>query len=118
MALRPHVQIVLFFILFFQAEDGIRDLTVTGVQTCALPILDDPRGRAAPLPLGHPPLLCPAASRREYISKTRIKNESRNVAFIIQLYKDFFEKKNFDQMDKHLSKDVAFNKISLSFVRL
>src|SRR6266478_7838865 len=23
---------------FFQAEDGIRDLTVTGVQTCALPI--------------------------------------------------------------------------------
>src|SRR2546430_16804123 len=25
--------------VFFQAEDGIRDLTVTGVQTCALPIL-------------------------------------------------------------------------------
>src|SRR5438309_7188787 len=25
---------------FFQAEDGIRDGTVTGVQTCALPILD------------------------------------------------------------------------------
>src|SRR5207248_8393692 len=25
--------------LFFQAEDGIRDRTVTGVQTCALPIL-------------------------------------------------------------------------------
>src|SRR6267378_4900999 len=25
-------------ILFFQAEDGIRDLYVTGVQTCALPI--------------------------------------------------------------------------------
>src|SRR2546430_10763090 len=26
------------FCFFFQAEDGIRDLTVTGVQTCALPI--------------------------------------------------------------------------------
>src|SRR5689334_24993151 len=26
------------FIFFFQAEDGIRDGTVTGVQTCALPI--------------------------------------------------------------------------------
>src|SRR5256886_2985554 len=25
---------------FFQAEDGIRDLTVTGVQTCALPIFN------------------------------------------------------------------------------
>src|SRR2546430_12389622 len=32
---------------FFQAEDGIRDLTVTGVQTCALPISriqDVPKG--------------------------------------------------------------------------
>src|SRR2546430_10554333 len=28
-------------LFFFQAEDGIRDLTVTGVQTCALPILAD-----------------------------------------------------------------------------
>src|SRR2546430_9913965 len=26
---------------FFQAEDGIRDLTVTGVQTCALPISNE-----------------------------------------------------------------------------
>src|SRR5689334_24747577 len=30
--------IVLVFFFFFQAEDGIRDGTVTGVQTCALPI--------------------------------------------------------------------------------
>src|SRR2546426_6981392 len=29
---------VLFFFFFFQAEDGIRDYKVTGVQTCALPI--------------------------------------------------------------------------------
>src|SRR5207248_6923686 len=28
------------FFFFFQAEDGIRDRTVTGVQTCALPILN------------------------------------------------------------------------------
>src|SRR5258706_8456272 len=27
-----------FFFFFFQAEDGIRDWSVTGVQTCALPI--------------------------------------------------------------------------------
>src|SRR2546430_8007127 len=32
------VDIVLCVFFFFQAEDGIRDLTVTGVQTCALPI--------------------------------------------------------------------------------
>src|SRR6266496_4721438 len=31
--------ITLSFFFFFQAEDGIRDLYVTGVQTCALPIL-------------------------------------------------------------------------------
>src|SRR5256886_9721407 len=31
-----HTDVSCFF--FFQAEDGIRDLTVTGVQTCALPI--------------------------------------------------------------------------------
>src|SRR5438874_3153013 len=29
------------FFFFFQAEDGIRDLYVTGVQTCALPIWFD-----------------------------------------------------------------------------
>src|SRR2546421_5890647 len=29
---------IVFIFFFFQAEDGIRDLIVTGVQTCALPI--------------------------------------------------------------------------------
>src|SRR6266478_10213748 len=33
----PVIAVILDF-FFFQAEDGIRDLTVTGVQTCALPI--------------------------------------------------------------------------------
>src|SRR2546422_79932 len=35
----------LFF--FFQAEDGIRDVAVTGVQTCALPISPDALGEHA-----------------------------------------------------------------------
>src|SRR5437667_7478426 len=30
--------LIVFFFFFFQAEDGIRDRDVTGVQTCALPI--------------------------------------------------------------------------------
>src|SRR2546427_5772185 len=34
---------------FFQAEDGIRDLTVTGVQTCALPICGAARVGGHPL---------------------------------------------------------------------
>src|SRR2546425_137119 len=33
-----NARIIIFF-FFFQAEDGIRDKLVTGVQTCALPIL-------------------------------------------------------------------------------
>src|SRR5436309_12686667 len=32
------VHFYFFFFFFFQAEDGIRDFHVTGVQTCALPI--------------------------------------------------------------------------------
>src|SRR2546421_6179786 len=39
------------FFFFFQAEDGIRDLIVTGVQTCALPIC---RGGRRPISLRRP----------------------------------------------------------------
>src|SRR5687768_8946205 len=35
---------LLSFFFFFQAEDGIRDVAVTGVQTCALPISFDEIG--------------------------------------------------------------------------
>src|SRR3712207_125779 len=52
---------MLFF--FFQAEDGIRDIGVTGVQTCALPISDgvylqarmEPRAECMPVPIGATP---------------------------------------------------------------
>src|SRR2546427_3803380 len=39
--LRIRLSVSSFLFFFFQAEDGIRYLTVTGVQTCALPILMD-----------------------------------------------------------------------------
>src|SRR3712207_7500237 len=35
-----YISLFLHFFFFFQAEDGIRDIGVTGVQTCALPISD------------------------------------------------------------------------------
>src|SRR5205809_5585705 len=38
------MQWVRFSFFFFQAEDGIRDVAVTGVQTCALPIYDASAG--------------------------------------------------------------------------
>src|SRR5690554_7406260 len=48
-----------FFFFFFQAEDGIRDADVTGVQTCALPIW-------------------PVFYRLRHVRGTRIKQKRRN----------------------------------------
>src|SRR5688572_31543381 len=42
-----YIYFFFFVFFFFQAEDGIRDLTVTGVQTCALPISHRARRAAA-----------------------------------------------------------------------
>src|SRR5205807_7106359 len=48
------MMVFLDFVCFFQAEDGIRDYKVTGVQTCALPIyahfMQHPEGREALAP--------------------------------------------------------------------
>src|SRR2546425_3635744 len=48
---RSGIVVSSFFFFFFQAEDGIRDKLVTGVQTCALPIYDRLPGRRHP-PVG------------------------------------------------------------------
>src|SRR2546423_11848179 len=40
------MRIYYYFFFFFQAEDGIRDKLVTGVQTCALPISPSPANQA------------------------------------------------------------------------
>src|SRR2546430_8150383 len=52
------------FFFFFQAEDGIRDLTVTGVQTCALPISPVAGGGRAVPPGIHPHGRGEAAARQ------------------------------------------------------
>src|SRR5690606_41207648 len=52
-------------IFFFQAEDGIRDFHVTGVQTCALPIYEAGAQRVHAWADSHPRLsLVAAAGRR------------------------------------------------------
>src|SRR5437762_3757500 len=50
-----YIPFTLVFFFFFQAEDGIRDTSVTGVQTCALPISE----RFLALHHGDGPLLLP-----------------------------------------------------------
>src|SRR5256885_5636878 len=61
---RDHKLAALSLFFFFQAEDGIRDYKVTGVQTCALPIL-----------IKHQPsaeVALPAAAQRRAIFQARI----------------------------------------------
>src|SRR5205823_7883433 len=58
-----------FFFFFFQAEDGIRDKLVTGVQTCALPI-SGPAYAAAAWPVSTKipvPMTAPTPSSRRSI---------------------------------------------------
>src|SRR2546423_8768060 len=63
---------------FFQAEDGIRDKLVTGVQTCALPIylvseVQARRANAVYLPeFVLPPAVVPTASLEEALQRADI----------------------------------------------
>src|SRR5438105_9471258 len=57
-----HLLFPVFCFFFFQAEDGIRDPLVTGVQTCALPILNSVISRP------HSPR--PRITRRNSVSVT------------------------------------------------
>src|SRR5207237_5530548 len=75
----------LFLFFFFQAEDGIRDSSVTGVQTCALPIsrtgnraqLPSSRpGSPRPQTCGSPPSPRPVTSRRS--EERRVGKECRS----------------------------------------
>src|SRR5258708_37133657 len=57
----------LYSVFFFQAEDGIRDDLVTGVQTCALPISEIDVGasqESAGNGVGHEIVVCGVAVRR------------------------------------------------------
>src|SRR5690554_7129309 len=62
------------FSFFFQAEDGIRDADVTGVQTCALPISDPyaPRDLQRQEAFG--------SSRMEVTGRVRIRTENNCLA--------------------------------------
>src|SRR5207245_8434101 len=71
--------VLCLFFFFFQAEDGIRDATVTGVQTCALPISSASASRRRSR-------RCAAADRRRpcstsisTTSRTSTRSEERRV---------------------------------------
>src|SRR2546430_4629575 len=79
-----------FFFFFFQAEDGIRDLTVTGVQTCALPISTSrtalqriyPRSRRRPAPTGRFAPVQPARPPPDRKS-TRLNSSHSQISYAV-----------------------------------
>src|ERR1041385_5115620 len=77
----------LFFV--FQAEDGIRDVAVTGVQTCALPIVArDPRvharitGYTIPLPQAEP---FPASEVQISPDSSQVIAQASNYVYLVAL---------------------------------
>src|SRR3989454_7269830 len=86
----------MFHFFFFQAEDGIRDYKVTGVQTCALPISDTVMDlstggdidairqailEASPVPIGTVPIYqaVTAVQRVEDLTEDDLRSEERRV---------------------------------------
>src|SRR2546422_5166789 len=61
---------VIFF-FFFQAEDGIRDVAVTGVQTCALPISARSASGPRPSPRPRTRTATPSGTKRSAWSRRR-----------------------------------------------
>src|SRR5947209_16367365 len=92
--------LVLFF-FFFQAEDGIRDIGVTGVQTCALPIL----GR-----------LCESKKLRQGLGRhvgmhdqgdrksTRLNSSHANISYAVFCLKKKKNKNDADSNTEHVGK--------------
>src|SRR5437868_13851971 len=62
-------------VFFFQAEDGIRDRNVTGVQTCALPIFAYGRANGGPARRGTDPRRRRTAARSDRDAAARRRRE-------------------------------------------
>src|SRR2546430_7005737 len=102
--------LVLVFFFFFQAEDGIRDLTVTGVQTCALPIShlgpDPARRPGAPRPAspgspGRRDTEDPGARSEEHTSE--LQSQSNLVCRLL------LEKKSIRKGSRNRCRHIATN---------
>src|SRR5437867_9598660 len=88
---------IVYFFFFFQAEDGIRDRTVTGVQTCALPICS-----------GRKIALC---SSNEQVSRS-YRSPARNCTGVI-----FPEKRNLDLASRRRCSPSEWRKIGRASCR-
>src|SRR5205807_3664180 len=69
---------MIFFFFFFQAEDGIRDYKVTGVQTCALPICAHLALKGRPT-VGDKGLKTPSSADNRLIDTTQTAREESEI---------------------------------------
>src|SRR3712207_8476167 len=69
--------------IFFQAEDGIRDIGVTGVQTCALPILNVRRPRTLTRRVTRAPRVARPYARRRLRSSRQMCSDSRLLRVVV-----------------------------------
>src|SRR5207249_7920110 len=67
-------------LVFFQAEDGIRDRNVTGVQTCALPISSPAASFLSASPTPPSPLCTPTLLNEPYAGAWSARGSGRNPA--------------------------------------
>src|SRR5438093_5375321 len=87
------------FFFFFQAEDGIRDWSVTGVQTCALPISQLHVAEGTDVALNRIAVVVPARVKREVrVSLTRSEEHTSELQSLTNLVcRLLLEKKNRTQ---------------------
>src|SRR5256885_9425342 len=79
-------------LFFFQAEDGIRDYKVTGVQTCALPIYP-----YLPKPFSADNLEGKAASKREVLARYGLPTDEATLARpLVGMVSRMVDQKGFD----------------------
>src|SRR6266566_8894400 len=74
----------LYVVFFFQAEDGIRDYKVTGVQTCALPISDGAEHDPHDEPGGHLRRCYTRASLQAKRSVAAVREEVADVRVVLE----------------------------------
>src|SRR5436309_9596966 len=87
----------IFFFFFFQAEDGIRDFHVTGVQTCALPISSNRMRPVCKRPAAPSVRGCPrinwAAPLRADRKSTRLNSSHVKISYAVFCLKKKKKKK-------------------------
>src|SRR6267378_5671792 len=100
---------IFFFFFFFQAEDGIRDLYVTGVQTCALPIYLVPELASAPFGCRSGYLSAPMARKDRKSTRNSSHVEISYAVFCLKKKTKYKTNQHKDEKKKNKSKSKPQN---------